>query len=334
MSDKRFRVSSNKRTAAFFALLGGFIGSLIIESKVTDIDANLIPCLVIAILIGVVASILCAVLVKEFYLQIFEDGFELVKGNKITKYPFSAFEGSNVTRNYMNGIYTGTTREIKITDETGKSLNINANNLSKGAFAELVTYLGQTRYTESLNMEEAAGYFNEGSEFRIPNDNIINANKKKMVTQVAITIALLVIFLGLLIYYLVTRSDSAMLLTIMIFAGGGAVVNLFMEVIPAVLLYNKVKNLPNRIYADRNSLVIGNRTFNEDTVLNILMVPASYDILTRDMIIITKNNEKLMFNFGKKDLKGELTYSDYDKLCGTIELWCIVNKVNFVRILG
>ena len=105
MSDKRFRVSSNKRTAAFFALLGGFIGSLIIESKVTDIDANLIPCLVIAILIGVFASILCAVLVKEFYLQIFEDGFELVKGNKITKYPFSAFEGSNVTRNYMNGIF-------------------------------------------------------------------------------------------------------------------------------------------------------------------------------------------------------------------------------------
>ena len=334
MSDKRFRVSSNKRTAAFFALLGGFIGSLIIESKVTDIDVNLIPCLVIAILIGVFASILCAVLVKEFYLQIFEDGFELVKGNKITKYPFSAFEGSNVTRNYMNGIYTGTTREIKITDETGKSLKINANNLSKGAFAELVTYLGQNKYTESINMEETAGYFNEGYEFRIPNDSIINANKKKMVTQVAITIALLVIFLGLLIYYLVTRSDSAILLTIMIFAGGGAVVNLFMEVIPAVLLYNKVKNLPNRIYADRNSLVIGNRTFNEDTVLNILMVPASYDILTRDMIIITKNNEKLMFNFGKKDLKGELTYSDYDKLCGTIELWCIVNKVNFVRILG
>ena len=62
MSDKRFRVSSNKRTAAFLALLGGFIGSLIIESKVTDIDANLIPCMVIAILIGVVASILCAVL--------------------------------------------------------------------------------------------------------------------------------------------------------------------------------------------------------------------------------------------------------------------------------
>ena len=334
MSDKRFRVSSNKRTAAFFALLGGVIGSLIIESKVTDIDANLIPCLVIAILIGVFASILCAVLVKEFYLQIFEDGFELVKGNKITKYPFSAFEGSNVTRNYMNGIYTGTTREIKINDETGKSLKINANNLSKGAFAELVTYLGQNKYTESINMEETAGYFNEGYEFRIPNDSIINANKKKMVTQVAITIALLVIFLGLLIYYLVTRSDSAILLTIMIFAGGGAVVNLFMEVIPAVLLCNKVKNLPNRIYADRNSLVIGNRTFNEDTVLNILMVPASYDILTRDMIIITKNNEKLMFNFGKKDLKGELTYSDYDKLCGTIELWCIVNKVNYVRILG
>ena len=107
-----------------------------------------------------------------------------------------------------------------------------------------------------------------------------------------------------------------------------------MEVIPSVLLYNKVKNLPNRIYADRNSLDIGDRAFNADNVQNILMVPASYNILTRDMIVITKYNEKLMLNFGKNDPKGDLTYSNYENLCNTIELWCIVNKINFVKILG
>ena len=334
MNDKRFRVSSNKRLTGSFALLGGFIVTLLIEGTVTDIDANVVPCLVIAILIGVAAAVLCGVFVKEFYLQIFEDGFELIKGKKVTKYPFSAFAGSNVQRNYMNGIYTGTTREIKITEASGKTKKINANNLSKGSFAELVTYLGQTRFTESIDMNEAAGAFNEGCEFRIPNDSIINANKKKMVTQIAVTIALLVIFLGMLAYYFGTHIDSAAFLTIMIFAGGGAGVLLFMEVIPSVLLYNKVKNLPNRIYADRNSLDIGDRAFNADNVQNILMVPASYNILTRDMIVITKYNEKLMLNFGKNDPKGDLTYSNYENLCNTIELWCIVNKINFVKILG
>ena len=152
MNDKRFRVSSNKRTTAALALLGGFIGALFIENLVTDLDENLILCLTIAIVAGIVLAILCGIIVKEYYLQIYEDGFELVKGNNITKYPFSAFEGSNVTRNYMNGIYTGTTREIKIKDISGKTLKINANNLSKGAFTELVTYLNQTRYTESHDM--------------------------------------------------------------------------------------------------------------------------------------------------------------------------------------
>ena len=56
--------------------------------------------------------------------------------------------------------------------------------------------------------------------------------------------------------------------------------------------------------------------------------------MTRDMIVITKYNEKLMLNFGKNDPKGDLTYSNYENLCNTIELWCIVNKINFVKILG
>ena len=334
MNDKRFRVSSNKRTTAALTLLGGFIGALFIENLVTDLDENLILCLTIAIVAGIVLAILCGIVVKEYYLQIYEDGFELVKGNNITKYPFSAFEGSNVTRNYMNGIYTGTTREIKIKDISGKTLKINANNLSKGAFAELVTYLNQTRYTESHDMEEAAGYFKEGYDFRIPNDSIIKANKNRLLIQCVATIVLLLVFIGMMIYYFGAHADSALNLTIIIFSGGGAGMLLFMYVVPSLLLYNKVKNLPNYIYVDEYSLKLGNKTLSPENVQSILMVPASYEILTRDMIVITKNNEKYVFNFGKKDSKGELTYSEYDKLCGTVEIWCIINKVNYVKILG
>ena len=79
---------------------------------------------------------------------------------------------------------------------------------------------------------------------------------------------------------------------------------------------------------------IGDKTFSSASILNVMLVPADYTILTRDFIVITKSGEKLKYNFGKNDYKGKLTYADYDKLSNTIELWCIVNKINFMQILG
>ena len=331
---KRFRVSSNKRTASLLSLFGGFIAILLIENAVTDIDENLIPCLIIAAAAGLFFALLCIVLVKEYYMQILPDGFELIKGSKTTKYAFTAFAGSHVTRHYMNGIYTGTSREIGIRDASGKTIKINANNLSKSSFAELVTYLGQTSYTQSHDVEATAEYFKQGHEFRIPAEKIIKANKNKMILRNGIAIGLLVVFLGMLAYYFAAHIDSAGFFTIMIFAGLGGAIEFFMEGIPAILLYRKIKNLPERIYVDEYSLTIGEQTLNSGSVLNSLMVPGDYDILSRDMTVITKDNTKYKFNFGKKDVKGKLTFKDYDKLCSTIELWCIVNKINFMHILG
>ena len=164
-SDKRFRVSSNKRNTSVLALLGSFIATLIIENSVTDIDEKIVSCILIAVAVGVAAALLCIVFVKEYYMQVLDDGFELEKGKKITKYDFSAFAGSHVTRHYMNGIYTGTSREISIKEASGKTVKINANNLSKGRFVELVTYLGQARFTASHDIEASAEYFKNGIDF-------------------------------------------------------------------------------------------------------------------------------------------------------------------------
>ncbi len=332
--DKKFRVSKNKLMTSVLALFGGFIATGIIENSITDFDENLVPCMIIAVSVGLICAALCIIFVKEYYMQIREDGFELVKGKKVTKYDFSAFAGSNVTRHYMNGIYTGTSREIKIAEPNGKSLKINANNLSKGAFAELVTYLGQTRFTEAHDIEATAEYFKGGIDFQIPNESILKANRKKVLGWTAFVVCLVVLFTGMFVYYLVTHYDSATFFVIMLFAGLGALVELFLELIPAAVTYHKMKNLPDRIRIDEYSLTIGDRTFTSGSILNILLVPADYTILTRDFIVITKDNEKIKYNFGKNDLKGKLTYPAYDKLCSAIEVWCIVNKINFMQILG
>lgn len=334
MNDRKFRVSSNKLITSVVALLAGFIGGLALANGIIGISNNAALCLVIAISVALVAAALFLIFVREYYLQIFEDGFELVKGKKVTKYPFSAFAGSNVTRHYMNGIYYGTSREISITQASGKPLKINANNLSKNKFAELVTYLGQTRFTKSHDMEATAEYFKTGHEFIIPNDRIIKANKNRMMVRCGFTIAVFVIFLGMTGYYLATHEDSAGFFTAYIFAGIGGVVLLFTEAIPSIIAYRKILTLPNRIYVDEYSLAIGDKTLSAGSILNILMVPASYDILTRDMIVITKGNERFKYNFGKNEHENKRTYADYQNLCNTIELWCIVNKINFMQILG
>ena len=337
-SDKKFRVSKNKLMTSVLAFFGGFIATGLIENSVTDFDENLVPCMIIAVSVGVLGAALCIAFVKEFYMQILDDGFELVKGKKVTKYDFTAFAGSNVTRHYMNGIYTGTSREIKIQEASGKTLKINANNLSKGSFAELVTYLGQARFTESHDIEASAEYFKNGIEFRIPNDEMIKANKSKYICWLVFTISLFVVFIGMLVYFLIAHLDSAGsagYFTIMILAGLGGLMTVFMEVIPAGILYHKMKNLPDRILLDEYTLTIGDQALSNGNVLNIMVVPANYDILTRDVIIVTKDNTKYKYNFGKRDLKkNKATYAGYDKLCSALELWCILNHVNFMQILG
>lgn len=331
---KRFRVSRNKLMISLILFATGFIGTLFLTNPIFDLENNPKLCAIIAGIAALVLAVLGAILVKEYYMQISEDCFELIKGKKVTKYSYSAFAGSNVTRHYMNGIYTGTSREINIKEASGKITKINANNLSKSDFAELVTYLGKTSYMKAHDMEVTAEYFNEGYEFRIPDEKIIKANRSKLVRWTAFAALLLVVFLVMLVYSLGIPNTSAGFFTIMIFAGIAGVMDLFMEVIPALITYRKVKNLPNRIYVDRYSLSIGDMTFGADSILNILMVPADYTIMTRDMTVITKDNKKYKFCFGKMDAKNKYTYSDYDKLAGTLEIWCIVNYVNFMKILG
>ncbi len=332
---KRFRVSSNKRKSAIWAFLGIFVATMLIENAFFDVEANIGLGLTIAIAVAAIVALLCIIFVKEYYMQILDDGFELIKGKNSTKYNFSCFAGSHVTRHYMNGIYTGTSREISINDASGKTKTINANNLSKGSFAELVTYLGQARFTKTHDIQATAEYFKNGIEFRIPAAEMIGANKKKFIFNTVITIACFVVFAGMLIYSLVTKEDSAVVLTVMILAGMVGLVMIFTEAIPKGILYHKMKNLPGRIFLDEYTLTIDDRTLSTADVLNILAVPASYDILTRDLIIVTKDNNKLKYNFGKKDLKKTKdSYWEYDKLCSALELWCIVNHVNFMQILG
>jgi hypothetical protein len=132
----------------------------------------------------------------------------------------------------------------------------------------------------------------------------------------------------------VIDNDSVLAMVIFIISGIAAVLMLFTDTIPDIIAYNKIKNLPARIGVDRDSLMLGDKTFMAADVLNILMVPANYEIMSREMVIINKNGEKYEYGFGKIDYKNRRTYSEYGRVYNTLELWCIVNNIKFMKILG
>ncbi|MCR4851114.1 MAG: hypothetical protein K5870_07625 [Lachnospiraceae bacterium] len=68
--------------------------TLLISGCVTDIDENAVYCLLAAVSAGLVAALLFFIFMKEYYMQIHDDGFDLIKGGKTTHYDFSAFAGS------------------------------------------------------------------------------------------------------------------------------------------------------------------------------------------------------------------------------------------------
>ena len=334
MNDKKIKISNTKRTVAIWTAVFGIIFTLLIESTIEDINENGFLCFVIATAVAAGIAFLATLLVREYYLQVFDDGFEITKGGKVTKYPFSAFAGSDVTRHYLNGIYTGTSREIKIRGVSGRMIEISANNLSKAKFAEVVSYLDRTKYTESLNMEAAVEYFKERHDLTVPNESIIGANKKDVIIRNSFVAGLFMAFLVALIYYLVIDNDSVLAMVIFIISGIAAVLMLFTDTIPDIIAYNKIKNLPAHIGVDRDSLMLGDKTFWAGDVLNVLMVPANYEIMSREMVIINKNGEKYEYGFGKIDYKNRRTYSEYGRVYNTLELWCIVNNIKFMKILG
>ena len=74
-SDKKFRVSSNKRNSSVLALFTGFIVTMIIINALVDVNDNILFYVLICAAVGVALAVLCLVFVREYYMHILPDGF-------------------------------------------------------------------------------------------------------------------------------------------------------------------------------------------------------------------------------------------------------------------
>lgn len=332
--DKKFRISSNKLESAGAAfVLCLFLISYLFMKVTSDFEENPLKYVLISAGIGIVLAVVCIIFVKENYIQILDDGFEISKGSKVTKYAFSDFAGSKVTKNYTNGIYTGTTRELKIMGKDGKTFSLNAGKLSEKEFAELINYLGKSEFKETHDIEAVEKYFDEKKGFAIPRETIINANKKKAVLWGVSLIVSAILCLVFSLAYL--ANESAIIMVVAIVFGLYIPVFGYLEFYPAFSASRKVKSIPSAVVIESWGITVDSDIFKAENITNISMVPSSYkEILSRDFIITTKDGNTRKYNFGpcKKDAKA--TYAEYDQLYTTIKMWCIAKNISFMSILG
>lgn len=332
--DKKFRITSNKLGCASAAfVLSFFLLSYLWMKIFNDFEEHVFKYLAISSAVGIVLAIICVIFAKEHYIEILNDGFEITRGNKVTKYAFTDFVGSNVTKNYTNGIYTGTTRELKIKGKDGKVFNISASKLSEKQFSELVNYLSRSEFKETHDIEVVEGYFDEEKRFSIPRESIIKANKKPVVlwgaSFIAATVLCIVLFV---VYFLINKSLIFFIPAVV--AGGYVLVFGVGEFIPLLKKSRKVMSIPEVVTVDSLGITVDSERYNLDNITNISMVPASYkDILTRDLIFKTKDGNTHKYNFGSAK-NTMTTYEEYDKLYTTIRMLCIAKNISFMSILG
>lgn len=338
MEGKRFRISNNKLTAfGCTAVLGTLLlGYLIPKILGEDFNDNPFKFILIALGISVVLGIIFAIIAKESYFTVLKDGFEIATGKKVTTYTNADFLGSNVVKHYTNGIYTGTTRELKIKDGT-KTKEISCSHLSRSAFENLVAFLGKKEFEENHDSQVTAGYFDTERFFKVPNNSILKANKLKFFYYDFLDASFLIVGIVLLIAWLVTGRDSSVFVLFGSLCLMLAVVIFFAFTLPVIKTYKGVKTIPDHVSFDNNTLAVGPDTYTVDKVTGISMVPGKYQILNRDFVVVTNDGVKHKYSFGRYNPnkeKSKLTYTEYPDLYMTAKLWCLSNNINFQSMLG
>lgn len=328
MDNKKFLISENKISGFLGVFVVSTLLSLYACTKMFDFDSDPWFYVIICVSIGLVLGALMAVFIQNKYFQILDDGFEIIEGKKVTKYDFTDYVGSNVVKHYTNGIPTGTTREIKIQKPNSKVVTISTS-LSGKKFAELVNFLGNAEYKETHNEEIPANAFSEKVVYEVPAKSILRANKMMFIFFVVLAVILAIV--GPI---LITMESQLIPRFFGGFAVAGAIVALILGIAPWGKKYFKVRSIPSQISLDSLAIVIDGKVFKADSITNISMVPASYKILTRDLIITTKDGVKHVYNFGKGGEKDKYTYNRYADLALTMKVWCLSQKISFMSILG
>lgn len=332
LNNKKFKITNSKvkqSVSSFFAclIILVFIFSQALKDSFND---NPFLYVIIALVVSVIVAVFMAIVISNTFIHFHDDKFEIIKGKKVTAYSYKDFAGSNVVKHYMNGIYTGTTREIKMTDVNGKVKSISCSGVNKNKFAEIVSYLSKAEFQQTNSEAIPENFFDEQKYFDIPNDSAVSSMKKSMI--VTSIIAGIIALATIVLWFIIFLDDGNWIaITILSLA---SLIGASIFIVPAVISVHKSKRLPDHIAVISNKISVGPEEFLLDKITSISMVPATYKNGSRDLVIVTDDGVKHKYFFGNADSKAASIIKDYGAIYSTLKIWCILNNKSFLSILG
>ncbi len=297
--------------------------------------------------VALVLGFLGSRMIKEHTIEISPDGITITRGKKTEKYPLDAIVGTKVTRNYVNGIYTGSERKLKLLKD-GKVKDYSCSNYGKRQFSEIVATVddlkfknkarkddfGRNRQELEVDLSEAPKsnkFIDNEREYLIPRDEILKLNKKKIRKNLLMPTILALIIIGMGVYLWITTKDGVTPFAVTV---PMALFVYLIYLVTPVYRYRKcVKYLPSNIVINRDGIKVDDQLFEKDSIKKIMVMPASYNNDDFRYIAVYDKKGRHYYAFGTAPDrlgKNDYSYSDYEDLQGFLKYWCLYNDVTYI----
>lgn len=263
------------------------------------------------------------------------NGIDIEAKNKTTHYDFKDYLGTQVTKNYYNGIYTGKTRYMAFHDETvrlGKRKMISFSSREKDDFVKVAADIDKTIFDIADKSEDLLRRFDTPVSYGVPKETIKSSSIKHIMLVTVLPIILLTIALTVSFFV-----KDAIGLTVRVFCIAGYVVTVLLGIPEVTSVIKGLKNIPSSIRADAYAVRVDDDSFDREKIEFIKITPHAYRKWERRLTIRDKDGDHV-YSFGSTinnlNKANPRTMPDYKELYSTLRLWCHLNNVTFYSDLG
>lgn len=330
MEDKIYKLNGSRAKsvvcAVFASLVVLFVADMLLLEPIPNgtFLINMIGVVILSAGIGVLVFF-CH---SDKSLRLCENGIDHIVGKKETHFNFEDFLGTHVVRNSTNGIYTGSTRYIRlhVPGTENKNVQIDCSALKADQFDEMISFLSKNEFKQAENTEAFDNIFDTEKLFEIPKQTIVNKNK-----TAALLINAVIIIVAVLLEVFVIRISKDNILTMIILCLvfaliAGAVITI------RIKQFSKFRDqVPEKITIDNYTLAVDGRTFPAERTIKVVMTPPTYNTKERLLLITSNDKTVARYSFAKlNEARPEMSYPDYPSLYNNIKLWCLQRDISFM----
>lgn len=300
---------------------------------------------IIPVLIGIAVGIAFVFADRQIIIEIDDESFIYTKGSIVERYSLSAFAGSNVVKNYMNGGYIGSDRYIRFVRPDGTIRQI-AFPFGEEEFSDLVSMITKNRRTNEVEdcseySKEVRGSFEGGKRIEVPKEDFLRVFEKSYRIRGVISIIIILLSIAVCI-------GSFIMLDLWFFFGV-AVFFGFLGPAFAALVYFFGRKETKQALHDTPSFVLVEPTvisfekdiYDSSDIKMIVVSPSAYKSIQRNSVefrtieIVDRmgNRHKYCFGSAPKDNK-KMVFEGYPELVNVLDTWSYANSIEFRLDLG